>query len=244
MMCEEPNRVEMLNSVILTEQTDGHLYHSAKKIVVPIAILENQSAPIHLGLPQLSGLSISVNEDGTIDLLDKLDVPQCECECCSEEVEDKSFVPNSENKSLMQKMEKLAEEYADIFGCVDEVPSKLAQFEIKLSSNDKPITQPMRSLEPAKAKWVVTEIQRLLKLGIIRKSTSEWASPLVVVGKRTAPFFCMCVDYSEDLNKRTVKDCFPLPNPEDLFPKFQGKKFFSSYDFVGGYPQVVIKEEY
>ena len=49
----------------------------------------------------------------------------------------------------------------------------------------------------------------LLKLGLIRPSNSEWASPIVVVKKQNGDFR-LCIDY-RGLNKVTKRDLFLLP---------------------------------
>jgi hypothetical protein len=43
--------------------------------------------------------------------------------------------------------------------------------------------------------------------------------------------------YYRALNEITIKDCFPLPLPEEVIEKFQGKQFFSKPDFNAGYHQ-------
>ena len=48
-----------------------------------------------------------------------------------------------------------------------------------------PIRQRYRSLPPSQYQEVRTHIQELLEAGIIRESISPWASPIVVVRKRT-----------------------------------------------------------
>jgi len=56
--------------------------------------------------------------------------------------------------------------------------------------------------------------------GVIRRSTSPWTSPVVLVGKKdgTTRF---CVDYRE-LNKITKKDAQPLPHIDDMLDAFRG----------------------
>jgi hypothetical protein len=50
-------------------------------------------------------------------------------------------------------------------------------------------------------------LDRMIKAGVIRSSTSEWASAPVLVRKRDGSVR-WCIDYRA-LNDRTVKDCFP-----------------------------------
>ncbi|KAI3695399.1 hypothetical protein L1987_78396 [Smallanthus sonchifolius] len=52
----------------------------------------------------------------------------------------------------------------------------------------------------------------------------------------------MCIDYRE-LNKRTVKNKYPLPRIEDLFDQLQGVSWFSKIDLRSGYHQLKVREE-
>ena len=59
------------------------------------------------------------------------------------------------------------------------------------------------------------EIEQMLKDGMIEPLTSEWASPIILVGKKddTVRF---CVDYRQ-LNAATQGDAYPLPRVDTLY---------------------------
>ncbi|GJY39817.1 putative reverse transcriptase domain-containing protein [Tanacetum coccineum] len=48
----------------------------------------------------------------------------------------------------------------------------------------------------------------------------------------------MCIDYRE-LNKLTVKNCYPLPRIDDLFDQLQGSQFFSKIDLSACAPSAL-----
>ncbi|GKC07183.1 putative reverse transcriptase domain-containing protein [Tanacetum coccineum] len=52
----------------------------------------------------------------------------------------------------------------------------------------------------------------------------------------------MCIDYRE-LNKLTVKNCYPLPRIDDLFDQLQGSSIYSKIDLRSGYHQLRVREE-
>lgn len=60
----------------------------------------------------------------------------------------------------------------------------------------------------------------MLDRGIIRNSCSPFASPLVFVGKKDGTWRS-CIDYQE-LNKKTVKDKFPIPVVQEHIDNWQG----------------------
>ena len=67
------------------------------------------------------------------------------------------------------------------------------------TAHSPPVTQKSYTLPLKYAKWVQKELEILEKAGVIVRSVSPWASPIVVVPKRTAPGEPprrrLCVDY-------------------------------------------------
>ena len=52
----------------------------------------------------------------------------------------------------------------------------------------------------------------------------------------------LCVDYHE-LNKRTVKDTYPLPLPDEVQDQLAGSVVFSTLDLQSGYWQLPVHPE-
>ncbi|GKD46565.1 putative reverse transcriptase domain-containing protein, partial [Tanacetum coccineum] len=96
-----------------------------------------------------------------------------------------------------------------------------------------PSTRQMRELS--------VQLQELLEKGIIHPSLSSWGAPVLFVKKKNG-FFKMCIDYRE-LNKLTVKNCYPLPRIDDLSDQSQGSSVYSKINLRSGYHQLRIKEE-
>jgi len=78
----------------------------------------------------------------------------------------------------------------------------------------------------------------LLRRGIIRTSTSEYASPIVLTKKRNGETR-MCVDYRM-LNKVLARENYPLPLIEDQLDALRGKKYFSTLDLKDGFYHVAM----
>ena len=75
----------------------------------------------------------------------------------------------------------------------------------------------------------------MINMGVIRESTSLYASPVVVVKKKDNNY--------RKLNKLTVFDSGPMPTAEHLFQKLTRDKLYSKIDFSKGCWQIAIPEE-
>ena len=102
-----------------------------------------------------------------------------------------------------------------------------------------PIKQMPRRVPQALRPVVETQVNEMLANGIIRVSTSPWASPIVLVRKKDGTYR-FCVDYRK-VNAVTVKDSFPLPRIDNTLDILSGARFFATIDFASGYWQVKVK---
>jgi len=84
-------------------------------------------------------------------------------------------------------------------------------------------------------------IKDLLKKGVIQKSVSPWASPIVLVKKKNGSIR-PCVDYRK-VNALVKPDGFPLPRIQDCLDAVAGAHLFSSFDLTSGYFQIPLKQE-
>ena len=84
-------------------------------------------------------------------------------------------------------------------------------------------------------------LSSLLNVGVIEPSSSDWATPPVLVRKKDGKVR-YCIDYRA-LNNLTVKDAFPLPNIEECLDVVGETEFFSTLDMCSGYYQIEIAEE-
>lgn len=83
-------------------------------------------------------------------------------------------------------------------------------------------------------------IKDLMEKGMVRPSTSPYASP-VVMAKKKDDQYGMCIDYKV-LNKKTIRVNFPMPLIEDCIDHLDGKKIFSLLDLKSGFHQVRMAE--
>ena len=81
----------------------------------------------------------------------------------------------------------------------------------------------------------------LLYRGIIKPSSSQWASPLHLVARANGGWRATG-DYRR-LNAITVPDQYPLPRIEDLLRSLHGSKIFTKLDLNKAYFQVPVAPE-
>ncbi len=103
----------------------------------------------------------------------------------------------------------------------------------------KPVRQPVRRT-PLGFWNEETHLKKMLEAGIVVPSSSEWASPIVLVRKKDGRVR-WCVDYRQ-LNDLTIKDAYPLPKIEECLDVQSGywqiemnKKDRSKTAFVTNY---------
>ena len=108
------------------------------------------------------------------------------------------------------------------------------------TEDDKPVSFRPRRIPLGMKETVETEIDAMLKTGIIKESDSPWASPIVLVRKKDGTIR-FCVDY-RGLNEITRKDAYPLPRIEDYLDSFDGADTFCTLDLASGYWQVKMAE--
>jgi hypothetical protein len=83
-------------------------------------------------------------------------------------------------------------------------------------------------------------IKELLAMGHIRPSNSPIASSVVLVLKKDGTMR-MCIDYRA-LNKKTIKNRYPIPRIDEFTDDLHGAVFFSKIDLRFRYHQTSIRE--
>ena len=153
----------------------------------------------------------------------------------------------------------LCHEFKDIFSVDLGDIGKTPLVEMEIDTGDSPpITQKPYTLPLKHAEWVQKELEILEKAGVIVRSVSPWASPIVVVPKRSAPGELpkrrLCVDYRA-INSLLppVKKAFskakgittlvPLPKIDEIYARLKDSQIYSTFDMRSGYYHMVLSEE-
>ncbi len=107
--------------------------------------------------------------------------------------------------------------------------------------DEKPFRLPYRRVPPTHYQKLRQTLNEMEERGIIQKSNSEWASPLVLVWKPSGELR-ICTDFRW-LNQRTEKDAYPLPHQADALASLGGNCYFSTMDLTSGFYNIPIHED-
>ncbi len=140
-----------------------------------------------------------------------------------------------------KQLRALLNEFKDVFsldsseiGCIPGVKHRI------ITGDHPPIRQRPCRTEFAKRAEVRRQIHQMLDQGIIRRSSSPWASPVFLVEKKdsTQRF---CIDFRK-INYITKQDSFPLPLISEILDSLDQAKYFTSFDVTSGYHHVMVDE--
>ncbi|XP_055836661.1 uncharacterized protein LOC129905251 [Episyrphus balteatus] len=149
-------------------------------------------------------------------------------------IREKSDLNETESRELELVLEELFKSMTEGLGCTNLV-------EHKIRTSAEPIKQRYYPVSPAIQKHIDKELQEMLEAGVIEKSKSPWASPILLVKKKDGSFR-FCVDYRK-LNEVTDRDAYPLPFISAILDKLRNAKYLSSLDIKSAYWQIPVEEE-
>ena len=137
------------------------------------------------------------------------------------------------------QLTSLLAKYHAVFASSDEDYGRtgVVQHHIK-TGQAPPIRERYRQIPPHLYKDVRLLLQGMLENGVVCKSTSPWAAPIVLVRKKNGEIR-FCVDYRK-LNAVTHKDAYPLSRVEEALTTLKKARWFSTLDLASGYWQVEV----
>lgn len=153
-----------------------------------------------------------------------------------------SVVEEGKNE-IPKKVQKTLTDYADVFAEPKGLPPlrKGHNHPITLQEGTNPIClKPYRY--PASQKDIIEkQVRELLMNGVIQESSSPFSASIVLVKKKDGTWK-MCIDYRE-LNKRTIKNQYPIPLVEDLLDELHCAKWFTKLDLRAGFHHIQTELE-
>lgn len=152
-----------------------------------------------------------------------------------EDVEIAKSLSSQQKQEVSEVLKKNAKAFSDIPGKTSVIKH------VVKTTNQTPIRQRAYRTPHALKQQVKNEIDNMLKLGVIEETDSAYASPIVVVAKKTGDVR-VCTDYRL-LNKITEFDPYPIPQIDQILDEVAQAKFITTLDLTKGFYQVPLDSE-
>ena len=162
-------------------------------------------------------------------------------------------------KKYKEQFKQLCKEFEDVFSKDPTDTGKTSLITMDIDTGDSPpICQKPYNLPLKHREWVQKELETLEKAGVIVRSISPWASPIVVVPKKTetgeSPRRRLCVDYrvinslllKVQKAHSKAKGVLTLISPsqiDHIYARLKGSKIFSTFDLRSGYHHMELSPE-
>lgn len=142
--------------------------------------------------------------------------------------------------ALHSALSEVAEEFPEAFGEDITMPCDFKRFKVRLKNGAQFICMLPRRLSEPMMIEVQKQIDSWLHQGVIRKSSSPFAFPLVIV-KRNGKIR-VCCDF-RILNDMTEPYPYAMPDLHDVLDRLAGKEFYWSVDVSSFFNQIEVEEE-
>ena len=213
----------------------------AKDGRIPLIITNKRNFPVELSKGKYLGKVEIVNvavENSIQTVISELEKNKINSKKISEIVNLNSELTECQSKKLkelLMKYEHIFSKDKNDLGFYDKTKFKID------TGNERPIKSRPYRVPYAQQENVDKLIEEMFQNKIISKSSSPWASPIVIVKKKdgTDRF---CVDYRK-LNNITIKDNYPVPLIQETLDSLIGASWFSTLDLSSGYWQMALDKE-
>ncbi|KAK5907135.1 hypothetical protein CesoFtcFv8_005015 [Champsocephalus esox] len=141
------------------------------------------------------------------------------------------------SKAQLQQTKELVQQTLDVFS-LRPGRTTMVEHQIHTEPGQKVKMRPYRVPEARRAA-IEQEVQKMLAMGVIEESHSEWTSPVILVPKpnKTNRF---CNDFRK-LNEISKFDAYPMPRIDELIDRLGEARYISTLDLTKGYWQVPLE---
>jgi hypothetical protein len=148
-------------------------------------------------------------------------------------------IEKMERPNMQTNMKEIINNFEDIFYEPTQLPpSREVDHSIPLKEGTEPINARPYSYAYFQKTEIEKQVQDMLKLGLIKPSTSPFSSSVLLVKKKDGTWR-FCTDFRA-LNSVTINDRFPIPTIDDMLNELHGAAFFTKLDLREGYHQVRV----
>ncbi|MCP3663135.1 MAG: DDE-type integrase/transposase/recombinase, partial [Gammaproteobacteria bacterium] len=211
---------------------------------VPIRVMNVTDRPVTLYNDQTVAWAQTVDDDNVVFAMDGPDYPGVDIgahpvDPISQLNFDNSIFQKGDKARLLQLLIK----YKSVFssGPFDIGRCGTSKHSIPTTSGTTPIKQRPHRLPAAQRPLVNKMVKDMLDQGIVSRSSSPWASPIVLVQKKDGSSR-FCIDFRR-VNQVIKHDSWPLPRVDDILDQLGKAKYFSTLDLASGYWQIELDEK-
>ena len=138
----------------------------------------------------------------------------------------------------IQAIDDVLKHFADVFSGPNEPNGFCQAAPLQIVTQGEPIYQRPYRAPLTKRQEISKAVDDMLAEGIIRPSSSPWASPITLVPKKDGSTR-FCVDFRK-LNQVTKRDRYPLPRIDSILDQMGGSTVFTTLDLKSGYHQLPV----
>lgn len=140
----------------------------------------------------------------------------------------------TESSKLVKVLNEYFESIKNIkLGCTNLVKHKI-------TTSSPPIKSRYYPVSPHMQKLIDAELDKMLQLGVVEKSTSGWSSPILMIPKKDKTYR-FCVDFRK-LNAVSDKCAYPIPYISSILDKLGNARYLSTLDIRSAYWQIPLEE--
>jgi hypothetical protein len=144
-------------------------------------------------------------------------------------------------EALIPKVKNLLRKYSHVLADTDEATGLCTVFKPRILLNtDDPVYTAQYPIPFRSRELIQKMVEEFMDMGVIRKSTSPYNSPALIVPKPKGGWR-LVVDFRK-LNKSIVTDPFPLPRIGQIMETLGKAKYFTALDLLHGFYNLEIDE--
>lgn len=113
----------------------------------------------------------------------------------------------------------------------------LEKHKIDLIEGAQPVKERYYPVSPAVQNLIYTEVDEMIRLGVIEECSSPWSNRCTLVRKPGKNRLCLD---ARKLNERTIKDAYPIQNIEGILSRLEDTYFISSVDLKFAFWQIEL----
>ena len=146
------------------------------------------------------------------------------------------------NESSHAKFAQLLRDFSVVFPKDEWDIGKcdLVQHRIQVYPGSTPVKLPNRRMPMHFKADLQEKLDKFLEHELIEPCHSPYSAPAMLVPKKNGKLR-LVIDYRQ-LNKQTIKSCWPIPSIEEIFDTLEGSCYFSTIDMSWGFYQLPMEE--